>query len=118
MQPQTLVLFGNAAPFDQADVLLKQVGGLLKYAYQLKGGSVSVSELAALTGHTEVTIMACLRWLNVRSPMHLTALSEDMYLIEMQESAAPGNGTRESDRLNRALAETRAYRRYWLAQKW
>lgn len=118
VQPQTLVLFGNAAPFDQADVLLKQVGGLLKYAYQQKGGTVSASELAALTGHTEVTIMACLRWLNARSPMQLTALSEDMYLIEMQESAATGSGARESDWLNRALAETRAYRRYWLAQKW
>jgi len=116
VQPQTLVLFGQAPPFDQQESLLSQVAGLLKYAHSHRDGMVSVSELAALTGQSERTISVCLKWLDARTPMTLTALSEDLYTIEMDASQPLRDAGPYAERLKRLLSETRAYRRFWLNQ--
>jgi hypothetical protein len=58
VQPQTLVLFGQHSPFDTPKALLAQLAGLLKYALNHKQGMVTASELAALTGQTELSTPA------------------------------------------------------------
>jgi hypothetical protein len=117
VQPQTLVLFGQRAPFDQADALLKHVAGLLKYAQTHKGSEASVSELAALTGQTEATLTACLRWLHQHTAMQLTLLSEDVVRIETRDTPPETADRRTAEQLQVHLAETQAYRRYWLQQR-
>jgi single-stranded-DNA-specific exonuclease len=114
VQPQTIVLFGHTPAFDQPDALLKHLAGLFKYAHNHKGGIVSISELAAITGHTEQTIRTCFKWLDAGTTMRLSLLTEDVYRIEM-DGAPMAQGTNPfAERLKRQLAETKAYRCHWL----
>jgi single-stranded-DNA-specific exonuclease len=114
VQPQTVVLFGHTPAFDQPDVLLRHLAGLLKYAHAHKAGMVSVSDLAALAGHTEQTIRTCFRWLDAGTSLSLTPMTEDVYRIDLDD-IPPAPGTNPfAERLTRQLAETKAYRRYWL----
>ncbi|MBC7812206.1 MAG: single-stranded-DNA-specific exonuclease RecJ, partial [Burkholderiales bacterium] len=112
VQPQTLVLFGQVPPFDQADALLKQLAGLVKYALKHKGGTVNVSDLAALTGHAEQTISAGLHWLNSETTLRLTPLTEDLY--EISEADTAEKQPNAAKRLELLLSETKAYRRFWM----
>ena len=114
VQPQTIVLLGHTSAFDQPDTLLKYLAGLLKYAHAHKAGMVNVSDLAALTGHTEQTIRTCFRWLNAGTAMRLTTLTEDVYRIDMDNTPAEQGANPFAERLSRQLAETKAYRRFWL----
>jgi single-stranded-DNA-specific exonuclease len=117
VQPQTLVLFGNRPPFEHTETLLKRLVGLIKYAHHHKGGIVSRSELAALTGQTEQTISASLKWLNTNTPFNLTAMSEDVYQVDrVNTPESPPIGD-SAERLKWLLDETKAYRQYWLAQE-
>lgn len=115
VQPATLVLFGSAALFDQPEALLQQVAGLLKYAARHKGGEVNLSDIAALTGQTEQTIRACFAWCAAHTALRLTPLVDDVYQVVMAEDTA-SERSGDATRLARLLAETRAYRRYWLRQ--
>jgi hypothetical protein len=116
VQPQVVVLFGHTPTFDQPDALLKHLAGLLKYAHAHKAGMVNVSDLAALTGHSEQTIRICLKWLNAGTAMRLTPLTEDVYRIDLDDAPAVQGTNPVAERLARQLAETRAYRRFWLGQ--
>lgn len=117
VQPQTIVLFGHSPAFDQPDALLRHLAGLLKYAHAHKAGMVNVSDLAALTGHTEQTIRTCFRWLNAGTAMRLTALTEDVYRIDLDNTPVEQGTNPFAERLARQLAETKAYRRFWLKQE-
>jgi single-stranded-DNA-specific exonuclease len=114
VQPQTLVLFGQRPPFDGPQALLTHLAGLLKYAYRRKQALVSASELAALTGQTEATIRVAFKWFSAHTEFRLTPVSEDVYGIETNPTPAPAGD--EVERLGRLLAETNAYRQYWLKQ--
>ena len=114
VQPETVILFGNPAPFDQPQKLLNQVAGLLKYAFSKKGGLVTISDIAALTQPPEGTILACFRWLAANTQMQFISLADDSYRVEMGET--PSQPKPDSKRLKHLIDETRAYRAYWLRQ--
>lgn len=114
VQPETVVLFGNPALFDQPHKLLEQVAGLLKYALNKKSGIVTASDLAALTQQTERTILACFRWLSANTQMRLVSLADDAYRVLLNE--APSRPQDAPERLKYLIDETRAYRAYWLRQ--
>ena len=116
-QPQTLVLCAHHPPFEAPEALLRHLAGLLKYAYQHKGGLVYVSDLATLTGQTEQTILRALNWLNRQTTLRLSALSEDLYAVEQDPAPPSGDGQRYAEQLQRLCAETHAYRRYWMQQR-
>lgn len=55
---------------------------MLKYARNHKQGMVSASELAALTGQTELMIRTCLKWFDRHTEIAVTTFSEDMYQLD------------------------------------
>lgn len=114
VQPGTLVLFGERPPLDNPQALLTHLAGMLKYALQHKGGTVSASELAGLTAQTEQTIHVCLKWITSSTELTASPLSEDMYQLTI--NPAPAKDNRYTDRLKTLLSETAAYRQYWLKQ--
>ncbi len=116
VQPQTLILFGRRSPLDNPKTLLTQIGGMVKYALQHKGGIVSTSEFAALTGQTEPTIHACLRWFHLNSELMVEPIDEDRYQLLSGQSAHALSPPDSLERLKALIAETNAYRRYWLRQ--
>ncbi len=117
VQPQTLILFAHVpAQYEQPDQFLQYLAGLVKYAYNHKGGQILLSDIAALTGHTEQTITLGLKWLAASTPFAFTPLSDDVYQIAMTHTTDDALKHRLAERLQAALNETRAYRLYWRQQ--
>ncbi|MBI1278856.1 MAG: single-stranded-DNA-specific exonuclease RecJ [Anaerolineaceae bacterium] len=113
VQPQTLILFGQHTPFEAPKALLTQLAGLLKYAINHKQGMVTASELAALTGQTDLMIRTALKWFNLHSELVVTAFSEDMYQITNRSTAPSTTDSAYAERLKILATETAAYHRYW-----
>jgi single-stranded-DNA-specific exonuclease len=114
VQPETICIFGQRPAYDSAQALVTQLGGLVKYALAHKGGLIAISELAALTNHRNATIRAALQWLERRSALAFEALSDDVLRARSAPEARPSDAAEIESRLTRLLAETAAYRRFWL----
>ncbi|HEX5943264.1 MAG TPA: single-stranded-DNA-specific exonuclease RecJ [Anaerolineales bacterium] len=63
VKPIKVYLFGVSPEPEKADAFLARMAGLAKYVINQKGGSVSVSELAVVTGQREGAIRLGLEWL-------------------------------------------------------
>lgn len=63
VKPNKVYLFGVSPEPEKADAFLARMAGLAKYVINQKGGSVSVSELAVVTGQREGAIRLGLEWL-------------------------------------------------------
>jgi len=113
VQPKTLILFAQSSSFDQPQSLLSHVGGLLKYAYQRKGATIQISDLAGLTGQTETTIQACIQWFNHHSEFLLTPLDQSLYHINLDKARVLSKDKSHFESLQQCLTETNAYRHYW-----
>jgi len=113
VQPQTLILFGQHTPFETPKALLAQLAGLLKYALNHKQGMITATELAALTGQTDLMIRTALKWFNLHTELAITAFSEDMYQIANRAAAPAAADSAYTDRLKVLATETAAYRHYW-----
>nr|MBA3874434.1 single-stranded-DNA-specific exonuclease RecJ [Anaerolineae bacterium] len=113
VQPQTLVVFGQHAPYETPKALLAQLAGLLKYACNHKEGMVTASELAVLTGQTDVMIRACLRWFNLHTELSVTPFSEDLVQVASRQASASSTENVYAERLKILAKETDSYRRYW-----
>ncbi len=113
VEPQTLIVFGQHAAFEDSKGLLAQLGGMLKYARNHKQGMVSASELAALTGQTELMIRTCLKWFDRHTEIAVTTFSEDMYQLDTNPSSGSLTESPYPDRIKILVDETRAYRRHW-----
>ncbi len=113
VQPQTIILFGHHAPFEEPKALLTQLAGLLKYALNHKQGMITASELAALTGQTDLTIRTALKWFNLHTEIAVTAFSEDMYQLTSRPTPPPTTESAYAEHLKILATETAAYRRYW-----
>jgi single-stranded-DNA-specific exonuclease len=112
-RPQTLVLLGHAAPFDDAQGLLRALAGMLKYALG-RDGRAPVDRLAARVNHTEATIHAALAWIHAHTELALEPLTPEVYAVRRRDARPTDAQPALLTRLNRLLDETRAYRRHWL----
>ena len=63
VRPNKVYLFGVSPAPEKADAFLARMAGLAKYVINQKGGSVSVAELAVVTGQREGAIRLGLEWL-------------------------------------------------------
>ena len=63
VRPTKVYLFGVSPEPEKADAFLARMAGLAKYVINQKGGTVSVAELAVVTGQREGAIRLGLEWL-------------------------------------------------------
>ncbi|HSL30801.1 MAG TPA: single-stranded-DNA-specific exonuclease RecJ [Anaerolineales bacterium] len=63
VRPKKVYLFGVSPAQEKADAFLTRLTGLAKYVINQKGGKVTVSELAVVTGQREGAIRLGLEWL-------------------------------------------------------
>ncbi len=114
VKPVKIYLFGINPGMDEPEPFLRRLMGLLKYRIKSKSGITSFSTLAAATAQKISTIMIALEWLEVHG--HIRVLSIDSDAIRM-EAGTKINSTvagTSSARLNAVLAESAAFRRYYL----
>ena len=84
VKPRKVYLFGISPEAEQADAFLARMAGLAKYVINQKGGTVTVTELAAVTGQREGAIRLGLEWLAAGGHISIQREEETVLL-------APGN---------------------------
>jgi single-stranded-DNA-specific exonuclease len=114
VQPETLILFNKTAPFQEAKAFVSQIVGLAKYAQRTKASLIHLSEIAALTGQSEQSVFAALRWIHANTEMRFIPAYDDAFRIEIDNHPAPKNISIQT--LKKHLDETSAYRQFWLKQ--
>ncbi len=113
VRPNKVYLFGVSPAPEKADAFLARMAGLAKYVINQKGGSVSVAELAVVTGQREGAIRLGLEWLAAGG--HIS--------IQREEGTVHiSHGSNESNQylqrelylaVKGILAETAAYRAHF-----
>jgi single-stranded-DNA-specific exonuclease len=114
VMPSTVVVVGDTVGPDEPRAFLEQLMGLVKHVLRTKDGRAEIAELAAAMGHREVTVRMGLVWMEARGRLHVvegTGLS--LHLVEGGERDPHKEQAAFAD-LRQILAETAAYRRYFL----
>lgn len=112
-RPGVIAVFGITPSFDAMDSLVNQMAGFAKYAITHRDGWLTISKIAAKTGHTPQVISACLNLLAAMGTLSTTETKGD------QERISPGGRHDLSaklstiDILKSMLSETAAFRRFY-----
>jgi single-stranded-DNA-specific exonuclease len=114
VQPEKVFLLGEDPPYAARRAFLKRLGQLVNYALRVYAGKLEIPRLAAATGHREAVVRVGLNWLAGRGHIKLDWESSSVARAGPGdgEEAAP-LGTLSAD-LERLLAETRAFRSFYL----
>ena len=94
---------------------LKRLVGLLKTRIKSSQGIVSLSSLAAATAQCIATIKAGLEWLDDHGYIKLMSANSDEVKLEAGIRTKKEDTKSSSARLNSMLAESAAFRRYYLS---
>jgi len=113
-KPGKVYLFGINPGMDEPEAFLKRLLGLLKYRIKFAQGITSLSSLAAATAQKVSAVKAGIDWLDSRGHIQLISIQDDEIQVETGVGK-PEKDVRRSDlALNNALAESAAFRRYYL----
>jgi single-stranded-DNA-specific exonuclease len=114
VQPSRVYLFAIDSGMDQPAAFLKHLAGLAKYTLNTTNGIASLNLLASATAQRVPTIKVGLEWLDRSGYFSLISFKGDEVRlkpgIEQKNQAA----TVEPTHLNSMLAESAAFRRYYL----
>jgi single-stranded-DNA-specific exonuclease len=115
VNPKRVVLFGINPGMDKPKEFLNRLAGIMKNFLKTQQGIASLSIIAAATAQRIATVRIGLEWLNEHGAISLISINRD----EARITSGPEKGKKvaknSSDRLNAQLAETAAYRRYYLS---
>ena len=117
VRPSKVYLFACDPGMDDPNAFLNRLVGLLKQGIKTSGGNVSLSALACATAQRIPTIKAGLEWLDLSGYFQVQSIRGDEAKLQLgskQKISAPPFA---SDRLNAMLAESAAFRRYYLSAK-
>ncbi len=115
VQPETVIVFGIDAEWERLPAFLTRLAGLVKYALNRLEGWVDLGRLAASMNHRESTTWAGLEWLAADGQIRLeTGAEAGQYRVSAPGQTDPARRESIQRRLEGLLAETRAYRSFWL----
>ncbi len=114
VNPSRVYLFGINPGMDTAREFLNRLAGLLKFILSSHQGVASLSALAAATAQRTIAVKAGISWLDEYGSIHLVSINDDEVKITASLEKEKTVTYYSSDRLNAHLAESAAYRRYYL----
>ena len=100
---------------DDPAKFLKRLVGLLKNRIKTSQGIVSLNSLAAATAQTVANINSGLEWLESNDYIRLISLKDDQAKIETGTRVKNKNAPSSASHLISMLAESAAFRRYYLS---
>jgi hypothetical protein len=115
VKPQKVILFGLNPGMDEPDRFLKQLVGQSKRYLNAEEGLASLSGLVTATAQTVQTVKVGLEWLNDHGYIRLISIEGNDVHIEKGDGRKIGAASKTSARLNALLAESAAFRRYYLS---
>ena len=114
VKPHRVHLFGINPGTDGPEAFLKRLLGLLKYRIKSFNGAASLSSLAAAMAQKESTVMSGLEWLETHGHIHIQSSQGGDLQLEAGSKKVEKDTAGSSEKLNAALAESAAFRRYYL----
>jgi single-stranded-DNA-specific exonuclease len=112
--PQTIVFFGLDPGLDQPAPFIRHLVEQIKPAVQQPGQPVDLPSLAAALAHQPATIRLGLTWLQAKGKLKLDHLDDQVAVFKPgQAQSTPDLASIEAS-LRAALAETKAFRAYYL----
>jgi len=108
-------LFGLNPGMDEPEEFLKRLVGIVKNRLTSHQGIASLSALAAATAQRLGTIQTGLEWLDEHGYITMISIDKDEAKIETGNGRKKEEVKNSSDRLNAWLAESAAFRRYYLS---
>jgi len=115
VKPINVYLFGINPAMDEPGAFLKRLVGLLKNRIKITQGVANLTTLAAATAQRISTIIAGLEWLDAHGYIQIVSIKEDVVKIDAGTSKKKEDTKTSSIRLNSMLAESEAFRRYYLS---
>ncbi|MGD8625617.1 MAG: single-stranded-DNA-specific exonuclease RecJ [Anaerolineae bacterium] len=113
VEPEEVLLFGQAAGMDEAGAFLERLAGMVRYALQARQGWVDLEAAAAALGHRPRTVEAGLAWLVAWGQVQLVEEKKDAWHLARGGGQAGKEAMQAArQRLEALLAETAAYRAY------
>lgn len=114
VKPGKVYLFGINPGMDEPEAFLKRLLGLLKYRIKSSHGITTLSSLAAATAQRISTIKAGLEWLEAHAHIYILSIDGDDIQVEAGIKINKKNTQTSAVLLNKSLAESAAFRRYYL----
>lgn len=113
-QPETIYFFADHPGLDQISPFIKSLAGLVKYALNHPGQPALLSTLACTLAHRISTVRLGLDWLEARGSIQVQSLENDLVVIHPSQNQPSPNIKEVENHLRRALAETVAFRSFYL----
>ena len=113
VSPTKIYLFGDDPGLDRAELFLKYLAGLVKYAMNNNDDGCRVSALAAATASRESIVRLGLAWLEAQGL--ITVVVGDGDTVQLMEGGErfEERAADIAEQLNALLSEVAAYRRYF-----
>jgi hypothetical protein len=115
VKPARVYLFAINPGMDESGAFLNRLVGLLKNRINNYYGIASLSSLATATAQRIQTIKVGLEWLEVNGYINIISIEDDKAHIEVSNWEKMKNTKTNSSQLHALLAESAAYRRYYLS---
>ena len=113
VKPTKVYLFAINPGMDDPAIFLKRLVGLLKNRIKTAQVAVGLSSLAIATAQTVANIKSGLEWLESNDYIRLISIKDDQVIIEA--GTRNKNPHSSASRLISMLAESAAFRRYYLS---
>ena len=115
VKPAKVYLFGINPGMDDPAKFLKRLVGLLKNRIKTAQVAVNLNSLAVATAQTVANIKSGLDWLESYGYISLITIKDDQAIIETGTRKKNKNAPSSTSPLNSMLAESAAFRRYYLS---
>jgi single-stranded-DNA-specific exonuclease len=114
-QPDEIILFAQDPGLDERGPFLQELAGLVKFALRARQGQVDIEKAASRLGHRASTIAAGLRHLEATAVLGIVERGDDHWHVEAGTGQPDAEeGEIMGAQLDALLAETSAYRQYFL----
>jgi single-stranded-DNA-specific exonuclease len=114
VKPNKVYLFGINPGMDEPKAFLRRLSGLVKGRIKTSDGIVNLSTLACATAQRIQTIKLGLEWLQDRGYISMEITNHDSVKIAIGNETKNADTITSSRRLNSLLAESAAFRRYFM----
>ena len=115
VQPAQIYLFSINPGMDEPRSFLERLVGILKNLLEHANGVASLNALSTATAQRQVAVIAGLEWLDARGHIQLVSIHQDEVKISLEGKKEIGDVEASSTKLNATLAESAAFRRYYLS---
>ena len=114
VSPGVIHLFAVDPQLDKLGIFIERLIGLVKYALKSNQGLAKISNLAAATAQREATVKAGIEWLAARGYLQVQSEEQDQLCFSEGSGSPVEDQSQLTEQLRSLLAETVAFRAYYL----